>query len=579
MKNIEFKSKIEKFISEGLIHEAYKLLKEYNKFIEYDDEIASMEAIIEIYNSNYEKALEVVRNGLRININNSDLYFTMGNVYELKREYDRAYLCYEKSLLYNAKKENIDIISKAIENLKSNYNIKVKNYSIIILTYNQLEYTKLCLNSIRKYNGNDNCEIIIVDNNSTDGTVEWIKSQHDIKYILNKENRGFPAGCNQGIEFANKENDIFLLNNDTVILPNSIFNLRMGLYSDSNIGATGSVSNSVTYYQKIEEIYNDIKEYINYGFKNNIHCKELYEERLKLIGFAMLIKRDVLEKVGYLDERFTPGNYEDDDISIRIISEGYKLLLCKDSYIHHFGSVSFGANSEKYNNLLIKNSKKFREKWGFSSEYSLGIRNELISLMSKDFNKNINVLDIGCACGATLLQIKNKYKNANLYGIEIDEAKAKIARNVANIKTYNIEEVELDYDEEYFDYIILGDVLEHLYNPWSVIEKLKKYLKKDGQIIASIPNIMNISIIKNLLIGKWQYEDAGILDRTHIRFFTLEEIVKMFNKAGYCNIQVMSITNFENEDIDTIRQLNNIINMDLSYQYKTYQYIIKVGIS
>ena len=104
-------------------------------------------------------------------------------------------------------------------------------------------------------------EIIVVDNNSTDGTVNWLMDQDDIISIYNNENVGFPKGCNEGINLARKENDIFLLNNDTIIMPNSIFNMRMALYSSNNVGATGAVSNSVVYCQMVDLKGNSTEDY------------------------------------------------------------------------------------------------------------------------------------------------------------------------------------------------------------------------------------------------------------------------------------------------------------------------------
>ena len=96
--------------------------------------------------------------------------------------------------------------------------------SIVILTYNKLDYNMLCIESIRQYTEPDAYEIIVVDNNSADGTVEWLKSQQDIQLILNSENVGFPAGCNQGIKAA-RGDSILLLNNDTVVTPRWLDNL------------------------------------------------------------------------------------------------------------------------------------------------------------------------------------------------------------------------------------------------------------------------------------------------------------------------------------------------------------------
>ena len=91
-----------------------------------------------------------------------------------------------------------------------------KKTSIIILTYNHLDLTKDCIESIRKYTEQDTYEIIIVDNHSQDETPEWLKTQSDLHVILNQENVGFPKGCNIGIEASARENDILLLNNDTI---------------------------------------------------------------------------------------------------------------------------------------------------------------------------------------------------------------------------------------------------------------------------------------------------------------------------------------------------------------------------
>ncbi len=108
--------------------------------------------------------------------------------------------------------------------------------SIIILTHNKLEYTKQCIESIRRYTKQGSYEIVVVDNHSTDGTVEWLRQQYDIQTIFNNHNLGFPKGYNQGIEIATEDN-ILLLNNDTVVTQNwldIIFRIR-NLVLDMNL--------------------------------------------------------------------------------------------------------------------------------------------------------------------------------------------------------------------------------------------------------------------------------------------------------------------------------------------------------
>lgn len=240
--------------------------------------------------------------------------------------------------------------------------------SIIILTHNQLAYTKLCLESLRRYTKAETYELIIVDNASTDGTVEWLKQQSDVRLILNDENKGFPAGCNQGIEIA-VGTEILLLNNDTILTKEWLTDLKQALYSEPYIGAVGCVASSCSNWQQIPAGYKELaglQEFAKHIKEENHHK---WEKRARLIGFCMLIRRSCIDELGGLDERFTPGNYEDDDYSYRLRKAGYELMVCHDVFLHHFGGASFNADAEKsrrYAQLLAVNADKFTAKWGFT---------------------------------------------------------------------------------------------------------------------------------------------------------------------------------------------------------------------
>jgi len=303
--------------------------------------------------------------------------------------------------------------------------------SIVILTHNKLDYTKQCIESIRQYTREGTYEIIVVDNHSTDGTVEWLKEQTDIRTIFNNENVGFPKGCNQGVQVATGEN-ILLLNNDVIVTKNWLDHLLVCLHSADDIGAVGPVTNSAADYSTIPVNYTSVDEMHVFASQHNVLDPNKWEERLKLIGFCMLIKREAVDKVGLLDERFTPGNFEDDDYSVRLRKAGYRLMLCKDTFIHHYGSVSWKDDDSGYLKLLRDNQKKFEEKWDIDVG-AYDVETDVLNQISLDRQVNINVLHIGCGAGATLLKIKHDYPHAVLYGVEQNAFAIKEAQRYAYV--------------------------------------------------------------------------------------------------------------------------------------------------
>ncbi len=144
------------------------------------------------------------------------------------------------------------------------------------------------------------------------------------------------------------------------------------------------------------------------------------------------------------------------------------------------------------------------------------------------------ILDVGCGTGATW---KNEEKFI-VTGIEINPEIAREAEeNLYKVVIDDVEKIELGNAK--FDCIVFADILEHLYNPWDVLKKYKEYLKDNGFIVASIPNIQFYKILRKLIFkGEWQYKDYGILDIDHIRFFTLKTIIRLFKSA---DIEIVKI--------------------------------------
>jgi len=154
-------------------------------------------------------------------------------------------------------------------------------------------------------------------------------------------------------------------------------------------------------------------------------------------------------------------------------------------------------------------------------------RPDVIAAIIKNKIPAGKVLEIGCAGGATGKSLKEQLPVQSYVGVDISPEAAVIAKNYLDrVIVANIEETDLVAEHGIspgeFDLVLALDVLEHLYNPWDILAELTSFLKPGGYIVASIPNIQNITIVRDLIKGNWQYQDAGILDATHLRFFTLE---------------------------------------------------------
>ncbi|ADZ08973.1 Methyltransferase type 11 [Methanobacterium lacus] len=158
-----------------------------------------------------------------------------------------------------------------------------------------------------------------------------------------------------------------------------------------------------------------------------------------------------------------------------------------------------------------------------------GVHQNIISVVGQ----NKKVLDVGCSEG--ILTKKMKQNNCDVTGIELDEEASKIAEEFCNeLIIGDVEFIQLDTKyEKYFDIILFADILEHLKEPSEVLTRFKKYLNDEGIIIISVPNIANWRKRIQLLFGKFDYQEYGILDNTHIKFFTEKSIKEIIDDAGY----------------------------------------------
>lgn len=164
-------------------------------------------------------------------------------------------------------------------------------------------------------------------------------------------------------------------------------------------------------------------------------------------------------------------------------------------------------------------------------------RLELVPLIPADATR---ILEVGCGEGrfATALRAARPASRLEIVGVEVNEAAGRIARSALDrLIVGNVEQLEVSYDS-YFDCVVFADALEHLVDPWNMLRRAREYLREGGRIVASIPNVQHWTVLANLLRGRWDYTEYGIMDNTHLRFFTRTSIGHLFESTGFGAIEI-----------------------------------------
>lgn len=240
--------------------------------------------------------------------------------------------------------------------------------SVVVLTYNNLELTQACLNSLVNESNYENLEIIVVDNNSTDDTpaflAEWVKDGPDRIIILNQDNKGFAAGNNQGLAAASGDY-LVILNNDTIVTAGWIKGLMRHLIDNDDIGIIGPVTNNIGNEARITTRYTHLGEMHAESTRITRQHMGQWFEINTLAFFCVMLPRSSYEQIGGLCEDYGLGFFEDDDYCRRIQHQGMRAACAEDVFVHHHLSASFNKlGAEKKQALFEKNKAIYESKWG-----------------------------------------------------------------------------------------------------------------------------------------------------------------------------------------------------------------------
>jgi GT2 family glycosyltransferase len=241
--------------------------------------------------------------------------------------------------------------------------------SIVILTCNQLEYTRRCVEGIRRTTPQA-YELVFVDNASTDGTLEYLRSIDAEVVVDNDSNLGFGGGCNLGIA-RSRGDRILLLNNDVVPTTGWLGALHAALDEDEDLGLVGPRSNRVAGAQQVDDVgydedtLDDLDDWAGRWCRQHAGGRTRVE---RLIGFCLLVERQVFARVGGFDLRYGIGNFEDDDLCLRAGVAGFGSAIVDDSFVHHFGSRTFAGEHIDHAATMGDNYRRFAQAWRIAPE-------------------------------------------------------------------------------------------------------------------------------------------------------------------------------------------------------------------
>ena len=440
-----------------------------------------------------------------------------------------------------------------------------RSLSVIIPVHNGLPFLQVCLQKVADNVDMEKTEIIVIDNASDSETREWLRTITAVKIVENNDICSTPASFNQGITMSSGEM-ILLLHSDTVLPHNAVSRLEKVLYASENAGAVGPVSSGALFNKQTPKImplsYHDI-----YSFEKA--AEDYYLKRLPAVqdifleNFCVLLKRVAVEATGRFDEAFAPHYMEMEEYSLRMLDKGYRLWLAQSVLVYHERNVTAKSMHLLVDRLITEGINRIKNKTGIDISYSSSIRRELIERMDIT-KKDLSILDVGCACGGDFLYLQSLNPTVRCYGIELNDITARVASKFAEVRAEDVEKINVPEWEDKFDYIIMGDIIEHLRNPLAALKHMYRLLKHGGKIVISTPNIGHISIILNLLNARFPYADSGILDRTHVHFFTKIEMLNMLTEVGFKAEQFDgSIAPLSEEENNLLEELLKITSVDV----------------
>ena len=443
----------------------------------------------------------------------------------------------------------IDDLKDSKDCYKSRLNIaalRAKEYSsvatIYVLAYNNLDKTRRCIESILNYTTDIDYDLILVDNGSTDGTLDYFKSiDFKKKLIIHiTDNKGifFPQLLISPNMYSRY---IIHVANDMIVTSNWLTNLIKVAESDIHIGLVNPMSSNVSNLQQVDLEFSSYEDMQNKAKDFNVSDPRKWQERLRIVTLGTLYKKECALAVGFpLGDIGFSHNFGDDDYSFRVRRAGYKIVLAGDTWIHHddYKSNISPEQAQKMNEDLAIGRKNFHDKyygidaWDDVNNYIPEYINEL---KPNDNSGEASVLGIDVKCGTPILEVKNNLKRFDIFDTDCygytTESKYLIDLQTVcgkdNVFSGEIKGFQDYYISNQFTHIVIGNDINTYSEPFRLIKAAYGLLKQDGQLFFSLQNTSNIFSLA------YSLGNTNIHNPSHSINYSVEEFLSLLLQEKY----------------------------------------------
>lgn len=587
-----FKQNIKAMIENGLLEEVKPLILEYEELAPSDLEVYSIKGIMTLMNENFDQAESIFLEGIKQNEEDYDLNYNLGYLYESKNNLEKSLEYYRKArnLLnmhtdhdkyaditkkikkmvkkngknhyesYNIDSSHINQ-SKIVDSLNINRNNFYQSLSrqldftatVVVWGYNRLEKTKKCVESVLKWTDDVDYELILVNHGSTDETLAYYeKVDYRYKTIVNiTKNVNSAGGRLFDFILENRASKyLVVIPNDVYVTPNWLTNLLRCMESDSRIGWVVPASTNVSNCQEISVKVDSLDSLYEFAKKYNQSDPLKWEERMRLVNVLSIFRKEIFDMVGRYDPGFV-HDFGEDDYSIRLRRNGYRLIFCGDTIVQHDHDfrVMEDKNEQEYNESLRMGWRNYKEKYKGLDAWSdiLNFEFDMVDLLVKEMAKKerLDILGVDVRCGAPLFTIQNALRKLGIVEGVHKSAYTTQAKYFQDLETVcdnqkvlcdRIEYIK-NYQSEKYDLILLGNPINTYEDSLAVMRDIMEKLLVNGRMVFKVSK-------ENIDVTEFNNQVATLLEEIEKQKYRILDIKRLiFNISNEEKIKLQGKLN------------------------------------